>query len=266
MNDWSAQLYLQFESERTRPAADLLARAASIATNTPKIIVDLGCGPGNSTELLTRRFPRADVLGLDSSEDMLANARARLPGARFEKADVGEWRSEAPVDLIFANAVLQWLPGHIALMASLVRQLPPEGVLAVQVPDNLDEPSHALMREIAGRAPFRDKLADAKAAREPIGSFDAYYTALAPHCAEVDLWRTTYVHVLSGPEAVVEWVKSTGLRPFLAPLDPAERQAFLAQYGEAIAKAYPRLADGRVLLPFPRLFVVAKRSAPGPHG
>ena len=260
MDDWSARLYLQFEAERTRPAADLLARVPTAAATR---VVDLGCGPGNSTELLARRFPAADILGLDTSDDMLAQARARLPGARFEKADIAQWRSAEPCDVIFANAALQWVPGHIDVMVRLVGQLTPGGYLAVQVPDNFDQPSHALMRDVAGRAPFREKLAGADSAREKIGAFADYYAALSAHCAEIDIWRTTYVHTLPGPDAIVAWVKSTGLRPFLAPLAPHERQMFLEQYGAAIAAAYPPLADGRVLLPFPRLFVVAAREARG---
>jgi trans-aconitate 2-methyltransferase len=256
LEDWSATQYRQFEAERTRPASDLLAR---IPDGAIERVADLGCGPGNSTELLANRFPRAAILGLDSSDDMLAKARLRLPRVTFEKADVAQWRGSAPFDLIFANAVLQWIPGHIALMVRLVSQLAPGGCLAVQMPDNLDKPSHVLMREVAARAPFRAKLANATAAREKIGAFVDYYVALAPVCAQIDLWRTTYVHALQGPDAIVAWVASTGLRPFLAPLAPDERQAFLAQYRGEIGAAYPPLADGRVLLPFPRLFIVAVR-------
>jgi trans-aconitate 2-methyltransferase len=264
LEDWSATQYLRFEAERTRPACDLLAR---IPDGAIERVADLGCGPGTSTELLADRFPQAAILGVDSSDDMLAKARSRLPRARFEKADVAQWRGGAPFDLLFANAVLQWVPGHIALMARLMAQLAPGGCLAVQTPDNLDEPCHVLMREVAARAPFRAKLAGATAAREKIGAFVDYYAALAPVCAQIDLWRTTYVHALEGAGAVVEWLESTGLRPFLAPLAPEERQAFLAQYREGIGAAYPPLADGRVLLPFPRLFIVAVRGeARGPRG
>ena len=157
--------------------------------------------------------------------------------------------------------MLQWLPGHIDLMVRLIAQLAPGGCLAVQVPNNFDAPSHALMRKVATRAPFKETLEAAAAAREAIGAFVDYYAALAPHCAEIDVWRTTYVHALQGPDAIVGWVRSTGLRPFLAPLAPEERQAFLTQYREEIALAYPPLADGRVLLPFQRLFIVAVRNA-----
>jgi trans-aconitate 2-methyltransferase len=256
LEDWSATQYLRFEAERTRPASDLLAR---IPDGAIERVADLGCGPGNSTELLANKFPQAAILGLDSSDDMLAKARLRLPRVKFERADVAQWRGDAPFDLLFANAVVQWIPGHIALMVRLMAELEPGGRLAVQTPDNLDEPSHVLMREVAARAPFREKLAGAAAAREKIGAFVDYYAALAPVCAQIDLWRTTYVHALQGPDAIVEWVASTGLRPFLAPLAPDERRAFLAQYREEIGAAYPPLADGRVLLPFPRLFIVAVR-------
>ena len=258
MSDWDARQYLRFESERTRAAADLLARVHGEA----RLVVDIGCGPGNSTELLVTRFPNAEIIGLDSSDDMLAKARQRLPRVAFEKADVATWRPAAAPDVIFANAVMQWVPDHVNAMIRLVEQLAPGGRLAVQTPDNLDQPTHALMREIAERPAFKHKLAEAAASREPIGAFADYYAALAPHCENVDLWRTTYAHVLAGPDAIVEWVKGTGLRPFLEPLKPDERDEYLALYRAAIAKAYPPAPDGRVLLLFPRLFIVAAKAGP----
>jgi len=264
MPDWSAAQYLRFEAERKRPAADLLAHVPDRPTNR---IADLGCGPGNSTELLHRRFPQATIVGVDTSDDMLLKARARLPSVTFEKADIARWRADTPLDLVFANAVMQWIPDHIAVMARLIGELAPGGRLAAQMPDNLDQPSHVLMRKVAARAPFNVKLAGAAAAREEIGAFDDYYAALAPLCAELDVWRTTYVHALSGPDAIVDWVAGTGLRPFLAPLAAEEKSAYLAQYRDEIAAAYPPLGDGHVLLPFPRLFVVATRGETSrPHG
>jgi trans-aconitate 2-methyltransferase len=256
LEDWNARQYLQFESERTRPAIDLLAR---VAVQGAKRVIDLGCGPGNSTELLARRFPQAEIVGVDSSDDMIGEARARLPHVKFESADIVHWRSGEPCDLIFANAVLQWVPDHVSLMTRLMVQLTHGGSLAVQMPDNFEEPSHVLMREVAARMSFRDKLHDANTARETIGAFAVYFAALAPHSIDIDVWRTTYVHALPNPDAIVEWMKGTGLRPFLSPLAPDQRQTFLAQYREAIAAAYLPLADGRVLLPFPRLFIVATR-------
>jgi trans-aconitate 2-methyltransferase len=253
VTDWRADAYRRFEAERTRPAADLLAR---IPYDARRRIVDLGCGPGNSTALLAERHPKAALIGLDSSPDMLAAARARLPGVEFRQGDMAEW-SDPSADLVFANAALQWVPNHIGVMRRLAAALPARGCLAVQMPDNAIEPSHALMREIAATARFRNKLAGAAAAREPIGAFADYDDALSAYCDEIDIWRTTYVHRLAGPDAIVAWLESTGLRPFLNPLDAGERSDFLALYRAAIARAYPPRAGGGALLPFPRLFIVA---------
>jgi trans-aconitate 2-methyltransferase len=256
-DDWNAKAYRRFESERSRPAVDLLAR---VPPRARRVIVDLGCGPGNSTQLLADRYPESEIVGLDSSPDMLASARARLPRLNFTQGDVADWRG-GPADLIFANAVLHWVPDHVAVMARLARELAPLGCLAVQMPDNEDEPTHVLMREIAAEPRFRDKLAGAAGVRETIRSFSDYDAALSPLCDEIDVWRTVYVHRLAGPEAIVAWVEGAGLRPFLAPLGPEERAAFLARYRAAIAGAYRPRAGGGVLLPFPRLFVVASRRA-----
>jgi trans-aconitate 2-methyltransferase len=257
MADWDARQYMKFESERTRPAIDLLARVEGAARRA----VDLGCGPGNSTELLAARFPGAEIEGLDSSDDMLAQARARLPRVAFERIDITQWRPRASTDVIFANAVMQWVSGHVAVMARLVDDLAPGGRLAVQMPDNHDEPTHVLMREIAALAPFAAKLARASAQRETVGSFEDYYAALAARGARLDIWRTTYAHILPTPQAIVEWVKGTGLRPFLAPLTGSEQADFLAAYSEAVANDYRPVADGRVILRFPRLFIVAVKPA-----
>lgn len=258
MADWDARQYLQFESERTRPAIDLLARVEGSASRA----VDLGCGPGNSTELVVARFPEAEVIGVDSSDAMLAQARVRLPKLVFEKADIASWRAAAPFDVIFANAVMHWVAGHISVMGRLIDELAPGGRLAVQMPDSLDEPAQMLARESAALTPFADKLAGALAQRETIGAFEDYYAGLAARGARLDLWSTTYAHVLPGPEAIVEWMKGAGLRPFLDPLSGGEKKDFLAAYGAAIAKAYPPLPDGRVLFRFPRLFIVAVKDAP----
>lgn len=254
---WSAQQYTKFEGERTRPVRDLLAsipnaRAASAA--------DVGCGPGNSTELLQKRFPDAAVIGMDSSADMIAAARKRLPAIRFELADITTWNNPGPFDVILSNAALQWVPDHDALMPALMRRLAPGGSLAVQVPDNLDEPAHRLMREIAADGPWAERLADVSKTRSGRLAADWYYGKLRGLAATVDVWRTTYHHVLhGGAAAIVEWFKGSGLRPFLDPLNDAERAAFLARYQAAIAAAYPAYADDTVLLPFPRLFFVATR-------
>ncbi|PRY06278.1 trans-aconitate 2-methyltransferase [Paraburkholderia sp. BL25I1N1] len=253
--DWHAKQYVMFENERTRPVRDLLA---AVPTANVKTAVDIGCGPGNSTETLAARVPGAAVSGMDSSPDMIAAARQRLPQFRFDVSDIATWAAPGPYDLILANAVLQWVPDHERLFPSLVGKLSPGGSLAVQMPDNLDEPAHRLLREIAADGPWAHKLKGVE--RTMRYGAQWYYALLEPLCARVDVWRTVYHHPLAGgADAVVEWFKGSALRPFLAELDDAEQAAFLGRYREAIAAAYPALADGTVLLPFPRLFIVATR-------
>jgi trans-aconitate 2-methyltransferase len=254
---WSAKQYVAFEDERTRPVRDLVGALPDIEA---RAVVDLGCGPGNSTEVLALRFPEAQVSGFDSSPDMIAAARARLPNARFELADVQTWNAAGPFDVMLANAVLQWVPDHAKVLPSLVARLAPHGALAVQMPDNLDGPAHRLMRDVAGAGPWAAKMAEARAARTVLADAEWYYQLLKPLCARVELWRTTYYHALAGgAAAIVEWFKGSGLRPFLQPLSEAERAAYLVRYTAAISGAYPSLADGSVLLPFPRMFMVAIR-------
>lgn len=255
--DWSPELYRRFEAERSRPAADLVAR---IATEGVVNAVDLGCGPGNSTELLVNAFPQARVLGLDLSEEMLAAARARLPTVEFRREDIAAWAPREAVDVILANAALQWVPDHAGLLPALLSRLAPGGTLAIQMPDNLDEPTHRLMRELAADGPWRERLADAAAERAERHDAAWYYGLLGGAGAQsIDIWRTTYHHPLAGADAVVDWLRGTGLRPFLARLAPEETAEFLDRYRHAIAAAYPALAGGTILLPFPRLFIVAIR-------
>jgi trans-aconitate 2-methyltransferase len=269
---WSASQYRTFEDERTRPVRDLLAAVPAMEARS---VIDLGCGPGNSTEVLAARFPGAAVQGIDSSADMIEAARERLPQVQFTKRSVEEWaaaRSDAArsgatgsdatgtFDVILANAVFQWLPNHDVLFPALAARLPAGGALAVQMPDTLDVPAHRLMRDIAADGPWARTLAAASAARTAIGTADWYYTLLRASCARVDIWRTTYHHPLAGgAAAIVEWFKGSGLRPFLEPLDAASRAAYLERYTAALAREYPARADGSVLLPFPRLFMVAVR-------
>ena len=255
---WSAKQYVAFEDERTRPVRDLVA--AVPGGEQVRSAVDLGCGPGNSTAILVARFPDAAVTGLDSSADMIAAARDRLPALRFEQAAIESWDEPGPFGVILANAVLHWVPDHATLLPRLVGRLALGGSLAVQMPDNLDEPAHRLMREVAADGPWAGKLAAAAGARTTMEGASWYYGLLRPHCTRVEVWRTTYHHLLTGgADAVVEWFKGSGLRPFLAPLAAAEQAAYLERYRAAVADAYPALPDGTVLLPFPRLFIVATR-------
>ncbi len=190
---------------------------------------------------------------------MIEAARKRLPDTAFEVADIREWRPKEPLDAILANAVLQWIPDHETLLPALIGRLKPGGALAVQIPDNLDEPSHRLMSAVASDGPWAAKLENAAGARAERHLADWYFRLLRAHAPYVDIWRTTYFHPLAGARAIVEWLKGTGLRPFLEPLEASERETFLARYERKIAEAYPEEPDGTVLLPFPRLFVVVAR-------
>ena len=253
--DWQAKQYVLFENERTRPVRDLLA---AVPATDVRIAVDLGCGPGNSTETLAAHAPGAAISGLDSSTDMIASARRRLPQFQFDVSDIATWNAAGPYDLILANAVMQWVPDHERLFPSLVTKLAPGGSLAVQMPDNLDEPAHRLLREVAAHGPWAHRLEGVERTMRHGAGW--YYGLLKPLCARVDVWRTVYHHPLAGgADAVVEWFKGSALRPFLAKLDAADQSAFLQRYRDEIAAAYPALDDGTVLLPFPRLFIVATR-------
>ena len=254
MEDWSARQYLKFEDERTRPVRDLLA---AVPTTEVRSACDLGCGPGNSTELLIARYPRASVVGVDNSPDMIATATKRLPDTAFELADVTTWRPDRPVDLALSNATLQWVPGHAAVFPHLLTLLAPGGSLAVQMPSNGDEPCHRAMWGVAEGAPWGDKIVRARASRTRVEPPGFYYGLLRPLVARLDIWLTVYQHPLAGPDAMIEWFKATGLRPYLAALDPDERVDYLERYRAALAAAYPIQPDGMMLLPFPRLFIVA---------
>jgi trans-aconitate 2-methyltransferase len=255
-SDWNPALYIKFVAERTRAARDLLA---SVPLTAAQRVVDLGCGPGNSAELLLVRFPQARVIGLDTSEAMLAHARERVPGARFVRQDIATWSPEAPYDLVFANATLQFLPDHRTLLPRLFAYVADGGYLAVQIPVTLHEASHAAMRLVAAEGPWARRLAPIVHAQPVIAAFEDYYEWLAAAGAKVEVWTTTYVHALDGVAGVVDWFAGSGLRPFLDPLDEDEREAFLARYREAIEESYAPRADGKVLLPYPRLFIVARR-------
>ena len=260
MADWNPALYSRFEDERTRPAAELLARVPlGPADAAGRLVVDLGCGPGNSTELLVRRFAHARVTGVDNSSAMLASARERLPGARFEQADIETWRPHEPPVLAYANAALQWVPDHERLLPRLFGALAPGGVLALQMPDNLGEPSHVLMREVAALPRFAHRLGDAAGQRTPLLAAARYYDLLVDTAAQVDVWRTTYHHRMADAAAIVQWLRATGLKPFVDPLAPDERADFLLEYERRLEAAYPARRDGQRLLAFPRLFVVAQR-------
>jgi trans-aconitate 2-methyltransferase len=252
---WDPSQYLRFSGERLRPALDLLAQ---VPLSAPARVTDLGCGAGNVTAILRRRFPKAAIIGVDGSNEMLAKARATAPDCRFEQGDFATWTPEAPPDLIYSNAALHWVTHHETLFPRLVSLLAPEGVLAVQMPAMHDAPLRALQNEVAAHGPWADALRGADFARS-ILSAGTYYDLLRPLVTTLDLWETTYLHVLQGADAVVEWAAGSSLRPFLDRLPPDLRAAYRAAYAEALRPHYPRRADGATLLPFRRQFIFAQR-------
>jgi len=274
---WDAALYLRFGGERARPFFDLLAR---VGAEMPGYVVDMGCGPGNLTALLAERWPSASVCGVDNSPEMIEAARrltpadalqsteglgpkptvtSRAPGLSFMLDDIRHWEPQSLPDVIISNAVLQWVPGHRELLIQWADQLAEGGWLAFQVPGNFDQPSHAILRDMAASARWRPLLRDAELNRQTADPAD-YAELLARTGYEVDAWETTYVHILAGDDPVLEWYEGTGLRPVLAVLDAEQATDFIADYGEKLRVAYPPRPFG-TLLPFRRVFAVAHRSA-----
>ena len=256
MNDWQPDLYLKFGDERTRAARDLLAQ---VPLQQPRTAYDLGCGPGNSTALLIERFPQAAITGIDNSPAMLEAARLACPSAQFTEGDLARWMPDRSPDLLFSNATFQWVPQHLDVLERLAMSLQTGGVLAVQMPDNLMEPSHRLMREVAEQGAWRERLEAAAAVRDLLPRPEAYYRRLKPLFSRLDIWHTIYNHPLDGAAGIVAWLSSTGLRPYLNALTESERLAFLANYERRIGEAYAADDAGTVLLRFPRLFLVGQR-------
>jgi trans-aconitate 2-methyltransferase len=256
MPQWDAQVYLKFANERTQPSLDLIQR---IKLEAPQRIIDLGCGPGNSTQALCRRWPRATVVGLDNSPQMIETAKQTYPHGVWEVGDAVSWTAGEPFDLVFSNAMLQWLPDHARVCRHLFDQVATGGALAVQLPYHYDSALHREIIEVSRDAAWNRRMHSARTAltREPPS---LYYDTLQSLASHVDLWETTYHHVVDGPEAVLEWFRGTGLRPFLEVLtSDGERQRFEAMLLERYTASYPRRPNGKVLFPFRRLFFIAYR-------
>jgi trans-aconitate 2-methyltransferase len=274
---WDAAQYLRFGGERARPFFDLLAR---VGAEQPGYVVDMGCGPGNLTVVLAERWPDASVCGVDNSAEMIEAARKltpavpaatprfaassgtvltnHAPGLSFMLDDVRHWEPQSLPDVIISNAVLQWVPGHREVLTRWAGQLADDGWLAFQVPGNFDQPSHAILREMAASTRWRSLLRDTELNRQTADPAD-YARLLAGAGCEVDAWETTYVHILPGSDPVLEWYKGTGLRPVLAVLDEEQSTGFLVEYGERLRAAYPQSSFGTVF-PFRRVFAVAHRT------
>lgn len=252
---WEPDRYLRYADERGRPFGDLLAR---VGAESPRTVADLGCGTGGLTRLLAQRWPGAEVLGVDSSAEMVARGEPG-PRLRFEVADLREWRPETPVDVVVSNAALQWVPGHLDLLSRLLGHVAPGGWLAFQVPGNFEEPSHTIRRELAADPAYAAHTAGVAvpSSHDP----GVYLAALQDLGCEVDAWETTYLHVLDAtadPDPVFTWVSGTGARPTLQALPEDLRATFEEDYRRRLRSAYPA-RDGRVVLPFRRVFAVARR-------
>ena len=250
---WDPNVYLKFTDHRLRPAVDLMARIPLAEART---VYDLGCGPGNVTRLLAERWPQARITGVDASPEMLAKANA-IPGIAWQQADLAKWHAESPADLVYSNAALHWLDDHQVLFPHLLSQVASGGFLAVQMPRQHLNPSHRILFELVREHPWTS-LADAireNPSHEPV----RYYEWLAPQATMLDIWETEYLHVLDGNDPVLSWFTGSVLRPVLDRLERPRQPEFLGIYGERLRAAYPARPDGRTLLPFLRIFIVARK-------
>jgi trans-aconitate 2-methyltransferase len=262
---WNPDHYARFSTYRLRPAIELLQR---VNIENPQLVYDLGCGSGEVTGLISKRWPSASVIGVDASSQMLDKARHNSTQVKWQLADITTWSPVGVTNLIYSNAALHWLPDHSQLLPRLMGYLVTGGVLAIQMPRSWDLPSHQLMRETlfdcgSTGVPLGGQALSDSLAHNWVEDTDVYYDALACGSTELDIWETRYVHVLSGQDAVYQWVEATGLRPVLKGLSETERQRFIPEYQARLRHAYPVRTDGSVLYSFKRLFVVAKAKGPG---
>jgi len=259
MSGWNPNQYLKFAEERTQPCRDLAAR---IAVTNVRRVIDLGCGPGNSTAVLHDRWPDAEFTGLDSSTEMIERARREHPSQHWIAGGISEWAagSDGRFDVVFSNAALQWVDDHASLYPRLLARVAPGGALAIQIPGNIDALPHRLMREVAATPEWSRRFTPGKVREWHHHEMEFYYDVLAPTAARLELWATEYLHILPDAEAIVEWYRGTGLRPFLEVLEAdAERERFVADYLESLRPHYPPHAAGGVLFPFRRIFLIAYR-------
>jgi trans-aconitate 2-methyltransferase len=258
---WDPQQYLKFSGPRLRPALDLLAQ---IAADDVRTVYDLGCGPGNLTNFFKDRWPEADIIGVDASEEMLTRAReahddAHDPRVKWQQADLTKWRPDVPADVLYSNAALQWVDGHETLFPGLVSSLDEGGVFAAQMPRNHKAPSHALMHDVIEASPWADTIRGARGL-PPVMEPEEYYDLLRPHVSQLNIWESEFLQVLEGDNAVAEWTKGSALKPYLDALETEDqRQVFFDDYADRLRDIYPKRPDGKTLFPFRRIFIVATR-------
>ena len=256
MSDWQPNLYLEYGRERTQPSIDLVTR---IDHRDPKRIIDIGCGPGNSTNVLRARWPQAEIIGLDSSEAMIEEAKSKHPAGDWICADAtGDLAGLGTFDIVFSNAAIQWMPNQDLLLAHLFDRLNPNGVLAVQIPCTKDMQVQIELMEIIESDKWR-RLFEMAAPSRSVNSADLFYDVLCGLTSDIDLWETIYFHVMKTHNDIVKWYSGTALRPYLDCLkDDSLSADFLQEFENALEGAYPAQADGKILFPFTRIFFIAK--------
>ncbi len=254
---WNAATYLSFADHRTRPAYELIAR---IPLGSPRLIYDLGCGPGNSARALLERWPDAHLIGVDSSKEMLETARRDGPkGAEWQEADIGDWSPGEAPDLLFSNATLQWIGGQAQLLPRLLASVKPGGAFAFQIPANHRDPPHTIIDEVLAEQGLSHRIKSASLSRHVLPQAD-YYRMLMPLASQLDIWDTRYLQVVEGADPVLRWIKGTALVPIMAELNESEASRFLAVLKERLAAHYPQESNGLTLFPFARRFIVALRA------
>lgn len=255
MSDWNSEQYLKFKAQRTQPAIDLAARL----DGSPREIIDLGCGPGNSTRVLKNRFPNARVIGADSSENMLEKARADNPDLEFVQLDLNGDLSalNGKFDVVFSNACFQWVENHRELLPRVFGLLKDGGALAVQIPMNFDEPIHKMIARISESEKWREKFLEKRIFHTLTQS--EYFDILSELTDDFELWQTTYFHRMPSIESIIEWYRSTGLRTYLAALSEADGEKFIADIYEELEREYPKQANGEIIFRFPRFFFIARK-------
>ncbi len=254
MSDWNSEQYLRFKAQRTQPSVDLAER---ITSKAPREIIDIGCGPGNSTKVLKDRFPNAHIIGADNSENMLESARKNVPECEFISLDAGgELKEfEEKFDVVFSNACLQWIPNHARLIPNLFSMLKKDGVLAVQIPVQFEEPIHKIIAKTVNSGKWRGKFTNTRIFYTL--SDGEYFDILSELTDDFEMWRTVYFHRMAGAESIIEWYKSTGLKPYLEALSDAESEVFLGEIRAQLEKEYTKQKNGEVIFRFPRLFFTA---------
>lgn len=253
---WNPELYLKYKNERTQPYIDLVRR---IPLEFPKRIIDIGCGPGNSTAVLAERYKNCYILGLDNSENMIETAKKQYPNLDFMLFDAGtDEYTIGKFDIVFSNACIQWISNHPKLLKNMMSLLNAGGVLAVQIPINLNEPIHQIINELSASPRWRDLIGNARIFN--ILPTEEYFSIIGSLSEDFEMWETIYYHRMKSHAEIMEWYMGTGLRPYLQKLNEDDRREFLKQVYQEVVKAYPLQTNGEIIFKFPRFFFIANKS------